>query len=151
MTSPTRSDVMALPHALRPAEPRARRPLLELVGRPRVSPRRRRRRMAVASVALVGVVLFLIIVVHVRTAQTAFELKAERTRLALQGERHERLRLAVANLEAPGRVRAEAQDRLGMVAPTVVHYVEVGEVDTGDDGADNPSQRPAASRATTGP
>jgi cell division protein FtsL len=110
------------------ATPRRRRRHLRVV-RP-VSRRRFRRRLAAWIVVLTVIgTVFGIVVVHVRIAQTAFVLDAAEGTLDAERESNRHLRLQLAYLEAPERVRRAAVEKLGMVPPQTVHYVEVEEVD----------------------
>lgn len=107
---------------------RERRRNLRLVRERRRLPHRRRRTVAVLAVGLGAFTLFAVLAVHVRLAQTAFELQEEQQAVERKQGRNERLEVAAAELEAPGRIRREATGRLGMVLPGVVHFVYVREV-----------------------
>jgi hypothetical protein len=104
-------------------------------------PRRRRRLIAALAVSLSAVTLFGVLAIHVRLAQTAFELQEAQQAVQRKKDRNERLGVAAAELDAPGRIRREAMGRLGMVLPPVVHFVYVGEVheDADESSADQPN------------
>ena len=99
---------------------------LRVVGpgeRRRWSPRRRGRVLALVAVAAVGVGLFALVASHVVLTQSQFRLDRLHAAAAAEQARYERLRLQVAQLEAPARVVAAAQERLGMVPPPGVTYL----------------------------
>ncbi|MBK9181215.1 MAG: septum formation initiator family protein [Acidimicrobiales bacterium] len=103
-----------------------RRPPLRVVERPERSPRARRRRAAAVGVlaallvfgALFGMTVFQTILV-----QGQARLDRLDQRIAAEQQRLEGLRVDVAALEAPERIVAEAERRLGMVPPDEVVYV----------------------------
>lgn len=107
---------------------RERQRHLRLVREQRRRPRRHRRTVAAFAVGLTAVTLFAVLAVHVRLTQTAFELQEEQQAVERMRSRGERLEMAEAELEAPGRIRREAMGRLGMVLPSIVHFVYVREV-----------------------
>jgi cell division protein FtsL len=106
-----------------PPEPGADLRLVAPGDRARWSPRRRRRLVALLCVAAVGVGLFALVASHVVLTQGQFRLDRLQSRAAAEQARYERLRLRVAELEAPSRVVAAAQERLGMVPPPGVTYL----------------------------
>ncbi len=85
--------------------------------------RRKARLVTVLVVLAVGVGLFALVASHVVLTQGQFRLDRLQSRAAAEQARYERLRLQVAELEAPGRVVAAAQERLGMVPPPGVTYL----------------------------
>ncbi len=103
-----------------------RRPPLRVVDRRERSPRTRRRRAAAVVVlatlllfgALFGMAVFQTILV-----QGQARLDRLDQRIAAEQQRLEGLRVDVAALEAPDRIVAEAERRLGMVPPDEVLYV----------------------------
>jgi hypothetical protein len=95
-----------------PPEPGADLRLVAPGDRARWSPRRRRRLVALLCVAAVGVGLFALVASHVVLTQGQFRLDRLQSRAAAEQARYERLRLRVAELEAPSRVVAAAQERL---------------------------------------
>ena len=103
------------------------RPRLRVVPPNYVSPRARRRRarrlLAAASVlAVLG--LLGVASLHVVLTQGQFRLERLDARARQEQDRYERLRLEVAELESPARVVAAAQQRLGMVPPPGVTYLQ---------------------------
>ncbi|MCC7075974.1 MAG: hypothetical protein IT198_02510 [Acidimicrobiia bacterium] len=84
--------------------------------------------MATFAVGLTAATLFSVLTIHVRLTQTAFELQEEQQAMERMRSRRDRLEMAEAELEAPGRIRREAMGRLGMVLPGIVHFVYVREV-----------------------
>lgn len=114
--------------------PAARRRHLRVVGEPaHARAPRRVLKITVVTVVAALLVIFAIALMHVSMAQTAFELDRQRDILAERREERQQLALAVALLEAPERIRAEAMARLGMVDPGEVHYVESEEGTSGND------------------
>lgn len=109
-----------------PAKARPARPHLEVVRDGRLAPATRRRRaraLAVVASLVVAAALFGLVAANVLLTQNQFALDAIETKAAAEEARYERLRLEVAELEAPGRVVAAAQERLGMVPPPSVSYL----------------------------
>jgi cell division protein FtsL len=88
---------------------------------------------------LVFTAVFGVVAAHVVLTQRQFRLDALETKAADAEARYERLRLEVAQLEAPERVVAAAQ-QLGMVPPATVTYVA----------STRPSTRPATDQAPAG-
>ena len=84
---------------------------------------RRTRVLFGAGVGVVVISLVGLVVSHVALAQGQFRLERLRSEAAVEQARYERLRLQVAELEAPSRVVAAAQERLGMVPPPGVTYL----------------------------
>ena len=86
--------------------------------------RARLRRLVACSLAVLVVACLLgLVVSHVVLAQGQFRLDKVHQQAAAEQARYERLRLQVAELEAPSRVVAVAQERLGMVPPPGVTYL----------------------------
>jgi len=113
----------SLPAQRRRAAPPAR-PDLRLVTPPPARRLWRRPRMVVGLTAtLVTIVLFGLVAAHVSLAQGQFRLQRLERRAEAAQVRYEELRLDVAELEAPARVVAAAQERLGMVPPPGVTYL----------------------------
>jgi cell division protein FtsL len=90
---------------------------LSAVGR-----RRRARRFGVLLSSMVFIAVFGVVAAHVVLTQRQFRLQGMEDRAATEEARYERLRLEVAQLEAPERVVAAARE-LGMVPPANVTYV----------------------------
>ena len=111
----------------------------------RTSPRTRTRVLAVATVAGVVAALFALVALHVVLTQNQFRLERLQARADVEQERYERLRLHVAELEAPSRVVAVAHERLGMLPPPGVTYLSAAGPTTG-----RPAGRPAGAPETAG-
>jgi cell division protein FtsB len=98
-------------------------------GRVRGGPRKgpapdRPLRLALAASAILTVgTIFGAAVFHVFLIQTEFRLDQVNTEAAKEEARYEKLRLDVAQLSAPDRIVATAQQRLGMVVPPQVAYL----------------------------
>lgn len=143
MTAPLRSG-------RRPADQgwsASRRDLRLVEGGPRparTSPRTRTR-VAVATVAGVVAAFFALVAFHVVLTQNQFRLERLQARADVEQERYERLRLQVAELEAPSRVVAVAHERLGMLPPPGVTYLSVAGPATG-----RPAGDPAGAPETAG-
>lgn len=91
----------------------------------------KRRSPAVPVLFGVGIVLtalFALAVMHALMIGRQLQLDDMNRDLAAETESVERLRLRVAELEAPDRVLDVARERLGMVEPGEVGYVLPGEV-----------------------
>jgi cell division protein FtsL len=101
--------------------------------------RRRRRLAAAGSGLLLALSLFALVSVHVLLSQGQFTLQRLQTQANDQDAAYQRLRLRVAELEAPQRIVAEAQKR-GMVQPPVVTYL----APTPDSSAAGSASAPAA-------
>ena len=76
---------------------------------------------ALAGLACAG--LFAIVGVRVRLAQGQGPVATLESQVTAAQAENQRLRLDVARLESPARIVAEAQARLGMVAPAAVVYL----------------------------
>lgn len=73
------------------------------------------RARVVASVAVLGLILFGVVAFHVVLSQGQFELEQMETRAAEEQAQYDKRRLQVAQLESPERITQEATNRLGMV------------------------------------
>lgn len=129
--APARIPARPTPVRPGPARPGPARPELRLVdnGRLQVVARRRRARClaTVASVLVVAGVLALAGVNAVLVSNQVRLDALEREVVEAQA-RHQVLRLEVATLEAPQRVVSTATERLGMVPPEAVTYVQPAPV-----------------------
>lgn len=86
--------------------------------------RYRRRRARVLAVACAGLaVVFGLVYIHVVLAQRQFALDRLTTKVTQQENQYQQLRLKVAQLEAPSRIIATAEGKLGMVQPSSVTYL----------------------------
>lgn len=91
-----------------------------------VSPQRRRRSTAIpvlVGAAVVFLGMFAVAGMHAFLIDGQIELDALQREVASESEAVERLRLAVAELEAPDRILSVAQERLGMQEPGEIGYV----------------------------
>ena len=115
----------------RAPRPRRRPPELRPVGRPGA-----RRSPAVPVLVGAGIViaaLFALAVMHALLIGGQLQLDGMQREVASETEEIRRLRLQVAELEAPHRVLAVARERLGMVQPAEVGYLAPAGVQTGAD------------------
>jgi len=127
---------IAAPHARHAPRKRPRsraderRPALRSVStRPVRSTRRRGLLRFVALVAFTS--LFSAVAFHVVMAERGFELQRLRSEIDTTQLDYEQLRLEVAGLSAPERIEAEATERLGMVRPESITYLEAPLVSRG--------------------
>jgi cell division protein FtsL len=129
MTAPTQDAAIRRASAApSPAHaPEERRPRhLKVVPegyRTRRARRRRARLLGFTAAVIVCAGLFGLVAAHVILTQGQLQIDRMTARAADEEARHERLRLQVARLEAPERVVAVAQSRLGMVPPPGVTYL----------------------------
>ena len=104
---------------------------LRPVGRPV-----RRRSPAVPVLVGAGIVitaLFALAAMHALLIGGQIQLDGMQRQVASESEEIRRLRLRVAELEAPDRVLEVARTRIGMVQPAEVGYLAPAGVQTGDD------------------
>lgn len=121
-----------------PAPPPSRR--LRVVPDPPAKRGRHGRRVLPAAAALaLAAALFGLVAAHAALAGNQFRLQDLERRSAAQQDAYERLRLEVAELEAPQRILAAAREQLGMVEPGAVTLL-----------APPASRRPAAPAAPSG-
>jgi len=105
------------------------------------APDRPLRLALVATAVLTVVTIFGAAIFHVLLIQSEFRLDRLHQEAAKEQARYEKLRLDVAQLSAPERIVATAQQRLGMVVPPQVAYLMVpappdsGKDNTGAQGA----------------
>jgi cell division protein FtsL len=87
--------------------------------------RKTNRRHAAVTVAIAGiaVVCLALVALHVLIAENQFRLDGLQQQAAVQQAHYEKLRLLVAELEAPARIVSVAEGRLGMRAPASVTYL----------------------------
>ncbi len=108
-----------------------RRPQLRLVeggNAPRLERLSARQRL-VCLVALVGLILFAVVAFHVVLSQGQFRIEAMRDKIEAEQDEYSRMRLQVAQLESPARIKNEAQTRLGMVRPDRVRALAPAQGD----------------------
>jgi len=132
---------------------RARRtPGAEAAPRPVVATRRPGRPSPAARIVRIStvvivffavVVLFGLVAFHALIVRNQTRIDALDARIAESIRARQELHLAVAQLEAPDRIRAEAIGRLGMIEPAVVTYLEPLPAEVIADVA--PSSAPSAS------
>jgi cell division protein FtsL len=77
----------------------------------------------VAGGILVVASLFGVVVCHAVLVSGQVGVDGLQQQVAEEQSRYQALRLEVAELEAPGRIVAEAQGRLGMVSPPEITYL----------------------------
>jgi cell division protein FtsL len=114
--------------ALHPAGTARPQPDLRIVGEGHPGDRARRRRRRLAATAVVLLVcasLFGVVAFHVVLTEGQLQLDRLRAQTASEQSRNARLRLGVAELEAPGWIVAAARQQ-GMVPPAVVTYLSPG-------------------------
>ena len=112
-------------------EPGESRRHLRLVDRE--ARRRTNRRHLIVSTAIAGIaVVFLALVaLHVLIAENQFRLDNLQQQASVQQERYEKLRLEVAQLEAPARIVSVAEGKLGMRQPGSVTYLPATRTSAG--------------------
>ena len=119
------------------------RPHLTVVDEKRLVIARRRRRaraLLIVCSAIVVLSLFALAAFHAMLASGQADLDRLQARVSDAQAKYEKLRLDVAELEAPDRIVREAQERLGMVPPPGVTYLtpsatvsaEVGQAASSD-------------------
>jgi len=113
----------------------------------RTEPTRRRGAGLVAGALLFAVVLGGNVSVHASTTQGQFDLERLRASARQREAKYQQLRLEVAELQAPGRIVAEAR-RLGMVEPAKVTYLTpTVSTSSADGGSRSGGDLPAAEAA----
>ncbi len=83
----------------------------------------RRRLLVVLGIATVAVVGLALVALHVLIAENQFRLDVLQQKASTEQASYEKLRLQVAQLEAPARIVSQAEGRLGMVQPATVTYL----------------------------
>jgi len=82
-----------------------------------------RRLLVSAGIALLGIFCLGLVTFHVLIAENQFTLDRLTQTAATEQASYEKLRLQVAQLEAPARIVSEAEGRLGLVQPGSVTYL----------------------------
>ena len=126
MTAPSYARGPRTQPAPRPRAPVAPVPPqhhLRLVDRGEARERRVRRLVTGALVAFACAGLFAIVALRVLLAQGQVEVDRLETSIEAAQALHQDLRLTVAELEAPAQIVAAARQRLGMVTPVAVTYL----------------------------
>jgi cell division protein FtsL len=132
------------PRRLVPLEEAPRRPPLRVVPEPAAARKLRRVRLGTAIAFLAALFgLFGVVGLHVLLAQGQGDVQRLSSHVAEQEEAQRRLRLEVAELEAPAKVVATARERLGMVSPSTVVPLQPATL------ADPPPTTVAAPQPTT--
>ncbi len=122
---------------------------LRVVSARELTPRARRRRamaLLIGLVMLVSAGLFAVVVAHVVLTQNQFRLDRLRQQVATETAKNERLRLEVAQAQSPARIVQMAEQRLGMVVPSTITYLE--PVSPGTVPPAPPPTTPASPRST---
>ncbi|HTT89323.1 MAG TPA: hypothetical protein VMF65_07180 [Acidimicrobiales bacterium] len=83
----------------------------------------RRRLLVVLGIASAAAVCLALVALHVLIAENQFRLDNLQQQAAADQASYERLRLQVAQLEAPARIVSQAEGKLGMVQPASVTYL----------------------------
>jgi cell division protein FtsL len=108
---------------LQPQEGQDAQRHLRLVERQRWLSSRRRQMLVATVIAGAAIVSLALVATHVLIAENQFRLDSLQQRASVQQERYEKLRLQVAQLEAPDRIVSLAEGRLHMVQPGTVTYL----------------------------
>ena len=82
-----------------------------------------RRLLVSAGIALLGIFCLGLVTFHVLIAENQFTLDRLTQTAATEQASYEKLRLQVAQLEAPARIVSEAEGRLGLAQPGSVTYL----------------------------
>ena len=117
------------PQRRAPAPPRL--PHLRLVDPREARQRRRTRALTGMMVAAACAGLFVIVALRVLLAQGQVEIDRLEAEVEAAQSTQQDLRLTVAQLEAPSQIVAAARQRLGMVTPLTVTYLNPPLVATG--------------------
>ena len=83
----------------------------------------RRRLLVILGIASAAVVCLALVALHVLIAENQFRLDRLQQQAATEQASYEKLRLQVAQLEAPARIVSQAEGQLGMVQPASVNYL----------------------------
>jgi cell division protein FtsL len=114
---------------------------------------RRRRALArlctALAVVLSAVGLFFVVFLQVLLTQGQAELDRLNARAEVEAAQNRRLRVAVAELESPDRIVGVARQRLGMVPPATVTYLQAAG--PSDPLPPVPAGAPPTTTATTAP
>jgi cell division protein FtsL len=116
--------------------------------------RRAQRRHSFVSAGIAGAagLLMALVGLHVLIAENQFKLDNLQQQTNLQQENYEKLRLSVAQLEAPSRIVSVAEGKLGMQQPGSVTYLPATSTPSGAEaGGAGEDQSGAPSAAGSGP
>jgi cell division protein FtsL len=121
-TQPSAAAAAASPAPSRPDKEEQRRHLrlVENQARRRAG---RRRLLVILGIASAAVVCLALVALHVLIAENQFRLDRLQEQAATEQASYEKLRLQVAQLEAPARIVSQAEGQLGMVQPASVNYL----------------------------
>lgn len=114
----------SFPQRLRPDAPKPRLRLVDNTRLEQAVRRRRVRRLVAVAAVLAVASLIALAGTHAMLVSNQVRLDALEQQAAEAQARHQALRLEVATLEDPARVVSVATERLGMVAPETVTYLE---------------------------
>lgn len=121
-----------VPNRHRPARPRPALRLVDNRNLERAARRRRARRLVVVAAVLAVASLIALAATHAMLVSNQVRLDSLEQQVADAQARHQALRLEVATLEDPARVVSVATERLGMVPPDTITYLEPLETIGGD-------------------
>ena len=109
----------------------------------------RRRLLVVLGIATVAVVGLALVALHVLIAENQFRLDVLQQKASTEQASYEKLRLQVAQLEAPARIVSQAEGRLGMVQPATVTYLPATTSTPATTAVTHTAVTPATTAATT--
>ncbi len=98
-----------------------------------------RRLLVSAGIALLGVFCLGLVTLHVLIAENQFTLDRLTQTAATEQASYEKLRLQVAQLEAPARIVSDAEGRLGLGQPGSVTYLPATNSRATQDGGTAPA------------
>ena len=131
-------------------EPEQTQGYLRLVDREARRRTNRRHTIVSAAIAGIAVVCLALVALHVLIAENQFRLDRLEQQASTQQERYEKLRLQVAQLEAPARIVSVAEGTLGMRQPGSVTYLPATSAPTAT-GTGSASGLPATAPTTARP
>jgi cell division protein FtsL len=136
------------PSEAQPAAPQEGRHHLRLIEQRAARQANRRRLVFSLGIAGAAAVCLALVALHVLIAENQFRLDNLQQQAAAEQASYEKLRLQVAELEAPARIVSQAEGRLGMVQPASVTYLPSPSATTPRSTRTGPATRAAATRAT---
>jgi hypothetical protein len=105
-----------------------------------------RRLLVSAGIGLLGIFCLGLVTFHVLIAENQFTLDRLTQTAATEQAGYEKLRLQVAQLEAPARIVSDAEGRLGLAQPGSVTYLPaISSQETNGDGPAPAGSAPAGS------
>jgi cell division protein FtsL len=108
----------------RPGPPTSRRPELRVVDAPAARDRMRPARVGTIAGALLFLALFALAAFQTVLIRAQDRLDDLNTQVAQQSELDRELQLQLADLQSPERIAQVARDRLGMIAPHTITFLE---------------------------